>query len=149
MISFVWSKCFQFWQCKADSDLGPWHRAGFKVCVVDPAPLAAWPNNYGVWCDEFEAMGLDDCFEVVWPQAQVFLDSPPSARKSVPCPLLAAADTTGCGRMHGVMSGGGCRFLQRPYARVDRPKLKRRLLESCALQGLHPPCTPYSPKPGP
>ena len=49
--------------------------AGFRVCVVDPAPLAAWPNNYGVWADEFEAMGLEDCLEVVWPQAQVHLDS--------------------------------------------------------------------------
>ncbi len=48
--------------------------AGFRVCVVDPAPLAAWPNNYGVWADEFEAMGLDDCLEVVWPQAVVHLD---------------------------------------------------------------------------
>ncbi len=49
--------------------------AGFRVCVVDPAPLASWPNNYGVWADEFEAMGLEDCLEVVWPQAQVHLDS--------------------------------------------------------------------------
>ena len=45
------------------------------MCVVDPAPLAAWPNNYGVWADEFEAMGLEDCLEVVWQQAQVHLDS--------------------------------------------------------------------------
>ena len=49
--------------------------AGYKVCVVDPAPLAHWPNNYGVWVDEFEAMGLDDCLEIVWPQAKVHLDS--------------------------------------------------------------------------
>lgn len=49
--------------------------AGFSVCLVDPKPLAFWPNNYGVWCDEFAAMGLDDCFEVVWPKAQVFLGS--------------------------------------------------------------------------
>ena len=49
--------------------------AGYKVCVVDPAPLAHWPNNYGVWVDEFAAMGLDDCLEIVWPQAKVHLDS--------------------------------------------------------------------------
>ena len=28
-------------------------RAGFSVCVVDAEPLAHWPNNYGVWVDEF------------------------------------------------------------------------------------------------
>ena len=26
--------------------------AGLSVGVVDPAPLGAWPNNYGVWVDE-------------------------------------------------------------------------------------------------
>jgi hypothetical protein len=25
--------------------------AGFKVCIIDPAPLAAWPNNYGAHND--------------------------------------------------------------------------------------------------
>eukprot|EP00798_Chlamydomonas_sp_ICE-L_P023575 gene23575-9100_t len=44
--------------------------AGFSVCVVDPNPLSAWPNNYGVWVDEFEAMGLRDCLEVIWPSAK-------------------------------------------------------------------------------
>lgn len=28
--------------------------AGFSVCVVDPDPFAHWPNNYGVWLDEFQ-----------------------------------------------------------------------------------------------
>jgi lycopene beta-cyclase len=28
--------------------------AGFSVCVVDPSPFAHWPNNYGVWLDEFQ-----------------------------------------------------------------------------------------------
>lgn len=50
-------------------------RAGYKVCIIDPAPLGIWPNNYGVWVDEFEAMGLGDCLEVIWPKAKVFLDS--------------------------------------------------------------------------
>lgn len=49
--------------------------AGYKVCVVDPAPLAHWPNNYGVWVDEFEAMGLDDCLEIIWSKAKVHLDT--------------------------------------------------------------------------
>lgn len=46
---------------------------GLSVVVVDPAPLQHWPNNYGVWCDEFVAMDLDDCFEHVWPSANVWL----------------------------------------------------------------------------
>lgn len=50
-------------------------KAGYKVCIIDPAPLGIWPNNYGVWVDEFEAMGLGDCLEVIWPKAKVFLDS--------------------------------------------------------------------------
>jgi xanthine/CO dehydrogenase XdhC/CoxF family maturation factor len=75
--------------------------AGFSVVVIDPNPLAPWINNFGVWCDEFEAMGLDDCFDVVWSEAVVHLDS---------------------GRR-------GARRLERPYARVDRPKLKRKLME--------------------
>ena len=82
--------------------------AGFKVAVVDPDPLGKWMNNYGVWTDEFEAMGLEDCFDVVWPSATVYLDS----------------------------SGQGERTLTRPYARVDRPKLKRKLLEQCIQHGV-------------
>jgi lycopene beta-cyclase len=82
--------------------------AGFAVAVVDPAPLAPWVNNYGVWVDEFEAMGLDDCFDVVWPTAAVLLDDTPA----------------------------GARALSRPYARVDRPRLKRRLLERCVAAGV-------------
>ena len=50
-------------------------KSGYKVCIVDPYPLSLWPNNYGVWVDEFEAMGLDDCFQKVWSTANVFLDN--------------------------------------------------------------------------
>lgn len=50
-------------------------QSGLKVCIIDPCPTSAWPNNYGVWVDEFEAMGLDDCFERVWSKAEVFLDN--------------------------------------------------------------------------
>ena len=82
--------------------------AGFTVAIIDPNPLSPWINNYGVWCDEFEAMGLDDCYDVVWDHAVVHLDS-------------------------GVK---GERSLNRPYARVDRPKLKRRLLQQCIDSGV-------------
>ena len=55
--------------------------AGFRVLVVDPNPLAPWVNNFGVWCDEFEAMGLEDCFDVVWPRALVYLDGTPAGER--------------------------------------------------------------------
>lgn len=82
--------------------------AGFSVAIVDPNPLCPWINNYGVWCDEFEAMGLEDCYDVVWNKAIVYLDSGEQGKRS----------------------------LERPYARVDRPKLKRRLLERCIAAGV-------------
>lgn len=41
-------------------------RRGLRVCCVDPSPLAAWPNNYGVWVDEFAAMGLDPYLDKVY-----------------------------------------------------------------------------------
>ena len=49
--------------------------AGFRVVIVDPNPTAPWINNYGVWIDEFEAMGLDHCFDYIWPKAVVRLDA--------------------------------------------------------------------------
>lgn len=39
-------------------------QAGFSVCVAGAKPHAPWVNNYGVWVDEFEYMGLEDCLEV-------------------------------------------------------------------------------------
>jgi lycopene beta-cyclase len=56
-------------------------RQGFKVVVIDPEPLGIWPNNYGVWVDEFDAMGLKDCLEVVWPKAKVWLDNDTKGEK--------------------------------------------------------------------
>ena len=41
------------------------------MALIDPKPLAGWRNNYGVWCDEFEALGFEDCYRASWPRAQV------------------------------------------------------------------------------
>ncbi|PSC67972.1 Lycopene beta chloroplastic [Micractinium conductrix] len=82
--------------------------AGFQVLIVDPNPRAPWINNFGVWIDEFAAMGLEDCLDYTWDKALVHLDS----------------------------SAEGARYLSRPYGRVDRPKLKRRLLERCIASGV-------------
>ncbi|KFM24907.1 Lycopene beta cyclase, chloroplastic [Auxenochlorella protothecoides] len=83
-------------------------QAGFRVVLVDPDPLGEWRNNYGVWCDEFEDMGLEDCFDTVWDRAVVYLDSGPDGQRS----------------------------LSRPYARVDRPRLKRKMLSECVRHGV-------------
>ena len=42
------------------------------------------------------------------------------------------SDRDGCGSVS--------RYLERPYGRVDRAKLKRRLLDSCITQGAGCPC---------
>ncbi|OIW21681.1 hypothetical protein TanjilG_07841 [Lupinus angustifolius] len=79
---------------------------GIKVCCVDPDPLSVWPNNYGAWVDEFDNLGLDDCFDKTWPMACVYVDE------------------------------GRTKYLDRPYGRVGRNKLKRNLLEKCVSNGV-------------
>ncbi|KDP39845.1 hypothetical protein JCGZ_04190 [Jatropha curcas] len=76
-------------------------RFGIKVCCVDPSPLCMWPNNYGVWVDEFESLGLIDCLDKTWSMACVFIDD----KKT--------------------------KYLDRPYGRVSRNKLKTKLMENC------------------
>lgn len=79
---------------------------GVKVCCVDPDPLSMWPNNYGVWCDEFENLGLDDCLDKTWPMACVYIDDSKT------------------------------KYLDRSYGRVSRKKLKQNLLEKCVSNGV-------------
>ncbi|XP_008784039.2 capsanthin/capsorubin synthase, chromoplastic-like [Phoenix dactylifera] len=79
---------------------------GIRVCCIDPSPLSAWPNNYGVWVDEFEAMGLEGCLDKVWPMTTVFIDD------------------------------RNTKHLGRPYGRVCRKRLKTQLLQGCASNGV-------------
>lgn len=79
---------------------------GIKVCCVDPSPLSMWPNNYGVWVDEFESMGLDDCLDKTWAMACVYLND------------------------------NKTKYLDRPYGRVSRNKLKMKLMENCVCNGV-------------
>ncbi|KAJ4845138.1 hypothetical protein Tsubulata_018398 [Turnera subulata] len=81
-------------------------RYGIKVCCVDPSPLSMWPNNYGAWVDEFESLGLEGCLDTTWPMTCVFLDDHKT------------------------------KYLDRPYGRVSRRKLKTQLLENCASRGV-------------
>lgn len=80
--------------------------AGVSVCCIDPAPQSIWPNNYGVWVDEFEAMDLLDCLDTTWASAVVYLDN--DSKK----------------------------YLKRPYGRVDRRRLKAKMMEGCITNGV-------------
>ncbi|KAJ1404196.1 Lycopene cyclase, beta/epsilon [Sesbania bispinosa] len=80
--------------------------AGLSVCAIDPNPRLIWPNNYGVWVDEFEAMDLLDCLDTTWSGAVVFID-----------------DKTK-------------KYLDRPYGRVNRKLLKSKMLQKCISNGV-------------
>ena len=75
---------------------------GLSCAVVDPALDRPWPNNYGVWMDEAEHFGFDECCDVVWKEVGVIFDEKTDEL-----------------------------VLNRPYGRVDRKKLKARLLQEC------------------
>ncbi|KAH7557159.1 hypothetical protein ACOSQ2_026883 [Xanthoceras sorbifolium] len=80
--------------------------AGLSVCSIDPSPQLIWPNNYGVWVDEFEAMDLLDCLDTTWSGAVVYTDD--KTKKD----------------------------LDRPYGRVNRKQLKSKMLQKCISNGV-------------
>lgn len=47
-------------------------RRGVSVIVLDGAIDAPWPNHYGVWRDEFQAVDLDDCATAIYPTTAVY-----------------------------------------------------------------------------
>ncbi|GER36543.1 lycopene beta-cyclase [Striga asiatica] len=79
---------------------------GIKVCCVDPSPLSAWPNNYGVWVDEFQSLGLEDCLDKTWPMTCIHINDQKT------------------------------KYLDRAYGRVNRNELKSKLLSGCADNGV-------------
>ncbi len=78
-------------------------KRGVSTLCVDPTLDKAWPNNYGTWLDDLEPLGLHDCTANVWDITSVF-----------------------------TKRSGEKTSLPRAYARVDRKKLKTRLLDLCA-----------------
>ncbi|NP_001316089.1 lycopene beta cyclase, chloroplastic [Daucus carota subsp. sativus] len=80
--------------------------AGLAVVSIDPSPKLIWPNNYGVWVDEFEAMDLLDCLDTTWSSAIVYIDD----------------QTT--------------KELGRPYGRVNRKQLKSKMMQKCISNGV-------------
>ena len=80
--------------------------AGLSVCSIDPSPKLIWPNNYGVWVDEFEAMDLLDCLDTTWSGAVVYIND------------------------------GLKKDLDRPYGRVNRKQLKSKMMQKCVSNGV-------------
>ncbi|GAX80966.1 hypothetical protein CEUSTIGMA_g8401.t1 [Chlamydomonas eustigma] len=83
------------------SELG---KRGLRVLIVgNDAPIV---NNYGVWSDEFEALGLSHTLECTWPDAACYF-----------------------GEGREVRVGRG-------YGRVSRRKLRQHLLTLCKEAGV-------------
>nr|ACT78995.1 lycopene beta cyclase [Narcissus pseudonarcissus]ATG32096.1 lycopene beta-cyclase [Chloroplast transformation vector pAXT] len=80
--------------------------AGLSVVSIDPNPKLIWPNNYGVWVDEFEDMDLLDCLDATWSGAIVYVDD------------------------------RSTKNLSRPYARVNRKNLKSKMMKKCVSNGV-------------
>lgn len=70
---------------------------GLRTACIAPRPDAPWPNTYGVWVDELEAIGLESAIAHRWPQAEV------------------------------VLPRGGSLPLDRPYGLVDNARLRSLL----------------------
>lgn len=79
-----------------------------SVCCIDATFNRPWPNHYGVWRDEFEAVGFEECATDTYDVTTVLVGS--SSRDVIK--------------------------VNRPYIRVDRVKLKAQLTEQCKQKGV-------------
>ncbi|KAL3682046.1 hypothetical protein R1sor_000068 [Riccia sorocarpa] len=79
-------------------------KQGLSVGLVGPD--LPFTNNYGVWEDEFAALGLENCIEQTWRDSAMYFESD--------TPLL----------------------IGRAYGRVDRHLLHEELLKRCADGGV-------------
>jgi lycopene beta-cyclase len=50
---------------------------GVDVACLAPDHPSPWPNNYGVWADEIDDLGIDHAFEKVWDRPVVFTEGSP------------------------------------------------------------------------
>ena len=58
-------------------------RGGLEVALIDPNLDKPWPNNYGVWEAEFDALhdmmpelSLKECVDHTWPRTDCFRARP-------------------------------------------------------------------------
>lgn len=79
-------------------------KQGLSVGIIGPD--LPFTNNYGVWEDEFKALGLENCIEHVWKETVVYLESNEPIH------------------------------MGRAYGRVSRHKLRQELLKRCASAGV-------------
>mmetsp|Transcript_60308 Transcript_60308/g.155346 ORF Transcript_60308/g.155346 Transcript_60308/m.155346 type:complete len:491 (-) Transcript_60308:78-1550(-) len=84
-------------------------RHGRSVVIIDPNASKPWPNNYGVWQEEWDTLeamlqvGLNECLDTQWALTD--------------CYFGGSWDVPTADRVR----------LNRAYARVDRNKLKAKL----------------------
>mmetsp|Transcript_21740 Transcript_21740/g.49476 ORF Transcript_21740/g.49476 Transcript_21740/m.49476 type:complete len:614 (+) Transcript_21740:68-1909(+) len=87
-------------------------RHGLSVCLIDERASATWPNNYGVWQEEWDALAsklqldLQDCLKAKWAVTDTYFGG--------------SWDTPVEERLR----------LDRPYGQVDRVALKAKLQSS-------------------
>jgi len=82
-------------------------KQGMSVTMIGPI-AGAWPNNYGVWLDEWEELGLPDmCLEQTYESTRI---------------TISATESIGIDRGYGKVNGNKCRQF---------------LLEQCASYGVH------------
>eukprot|EP00850_Spirogloea_muscicola_P016434 SM000133S26800 [mRNA] locus=s133:113277:117083:- [translate_table: standard] len=79
-------------------------KLGLSVGLIGPD--SPFVNNYGVWVDEFQAIGLEDCLEQTWRDTAIYIDHDE--------PTLVG----------------------RPYGRVGRHLLLQKLLQRCEEAGV-------------
>ena len=82
-------------------------KQGMSVAIIGPV-LGAWPNNYGVWLDEWEPLGLpDECIEYTYASTRITISSDESIG------------------------------IARPYGKVNGNRCRQHLLEECVKHNVH------------
>lgn len=79
-------------------------KLGLKVGLIGPD--LPFTNNYGVWEDEFKALGLEECIEQVWRDTLVYIDD------------------------------NNPIYIGRAYGRVSRHLLQKELVKRCFESGV-------------
>ncbi|GJD08820.1 Lycopene beta cyclase, chloroplastic [Galdieria sulphuraria] len=77
-----------------------------QVVCIDPHIDKPWKNNYGVWLDRMESLQLADCLSPVWSNTRVHIDN------------------------------NRTRLLPFAYGKVDRNRMKQKLLNVCKESGV-------------